>query len=150
MKQLKLNIPAELKRRPQLLERNLIKQCPDGVSAIRLAVQISGHKNEFVADLLNIDRAQFSRIMNGRHHFPANQYGNLMWLSGSAAPAQFFAYQAGYDLKEWILSVEEENELLKQQLKDLKNGSTAITHNTQEQGHSSHQATFWEGSEGRG
>lgn len=76
----------------------LVEACRNGMDAIRLCIQLSGHQQYFLADRLGIDRGHMSRIMSGRAYFPDQLRGRLMRLCGNYAPAQFDAHDLGMAL----------------------------------------------------
>lgn len=85
-------------RRPVLAEWDLVKKCRNRLDAVRLCVQLSGMSNESVAASLEIDKGNFSRMMQGRTNFPDAKSVTLMELCGNYAPMQYEAWACGFEL----------------------------------------------------
>lgn len=78
----------------------LIKTCRHRLDAIRLCVQLSSLSNEYVSGQLGIDKGHWTRIMQGKAHFPDAKSVDLMTLCGNYAPLQYEAWACGFDLQE--------------------------------------------------
>ena len=87
-------------RRPKMAPWELVKVCKDELDAIRLCVQLSRLSNEALAARLGIDKGHWSRIMQGRAHFPSQKKLSLMHECGNYAPLQFVSWACGFDLQE--------------------------------------------------
>lgn len=66
-----------------------------------------------VSDTLGVDTAQWSRIMNGKGHFPTELYQEFMGVVGNTILLRYDAYRAGQEIKP--LQTELEKRLLMQQ-----------------------------------
>lgn len=77
---------------------DLVISCRHRLDAIRLCVQLSHFSHETVAKELGIDKGHFSRIMQGKAHFPDAKSIDLMHLCGNYAPLQYEAYICGFQL----------------------------------------------------
>lgn len=89
---------GDCKKPVTLAPEQLVNACKTGRDAIRLCVQLSGMSHEYISERLSIHKAQFSRIMSGRAHFPDEKRGDLMRLCGNYAPVQFDAMDMGLQL----------------------------------------------------
>lgn len=87
-------------RRPVLADRALIERLPDAHQAVLLQIQLSGLTDEYVCDVLRMDKGHFSRCRTATAHFPTRKLALLQDVCGNTALAQYLAHRAGYDLKE--------------------------------------------------
>ena len=93
--------------KPAMVDWALVAKCKDERAAICLCVQLSGLANEEIAHQLGIDKGHWTRIMQGRGHFPTHKRSQLMSLCGNLAPLQFEAMRFGFQLYENQLDKEE-------------------------------------------
>lgn len=84
--------------RPTLADASLVKACKSRMDAIVLCVQLSHYSHEAIAEMLSIDKGHWSRIMQGRAHFPDAKSVKLMELCGNYAPMQYEAMACGFEL----------------------------------------------------
>lgn len=100
-----------------------VSRQPSLLAAIALCVRSSGLLDNRVAQELEIQEAQFSRILKGDAHFPPNKLNALMDVCGNEIPLRWMAMSRGYGLVRLKSEVEKENEALRQKLRDeqLKN-----------------------------
>lgn len=87
-------------RQPQMVSPELIQLRRHRLEAIQLCVQLSGLSNEYISERLSIDKGHFSRMMQGKAHFPDAKSIDLMHLCGNYAPLQFEAWAMGFELQE--------------------------------------------------
>lgn len=87
-------------KQPVMVDTALLAHCKHRLDAIRLCVQLSNFSNEVIAEQLTIDKGHFSRIMQGKAHFPDAKSIDLMMLCGNYAPMQFEAMKCGFLLQE--------------------------------------------------
>jgi len=81
------------------VDNSLISKCKTKLDAIRLMIQLSGMSNEHICDVVGIQPAQFTRIMQGRANVPADaRYTRLLELCGNTAVIQWEAKQFGLDI----------------------------------------------------
>jgi hypothetical protein len=85
-------------KQPVMVADALLSTCKHRLDAIRLCVQLSSLSNEVIAESLVIDKGHFSRIMQGKAHFPDCKSVNLMYLCGNYAPMQYEAMECGFQL----------------------------------------------------
>lgn len=85
-------------KQPVMVQDALLTSCKHRLDAIRLCVQLSSLSNEVIAEQLGIDKGHFSRIMQGKAHFPDAKSVELMMLCGNYAPLQFEAMACGFNL----------------------------------------------------
>lgn len=90
-------------KRPALADWNLVRKCKNRLDAIRVCVQLSGMAYEDVANQLLIDKGNFTRMMQGRAHFPDAKSIKLMELCGNFAPMQYEAWACGFELVDTAL-----------------------------------------------
>lgn len=84
----------------EMLPEKLIQGCKNRHEAIQLCVAWSRKKSGFIADMLGIDRGQFTRMMGGTAHFPDRKDDDLMQVCRNYAPMQYSAMRWGFDLQE--------------------------------------------------
>lgn len=68
------------------------------LAAINLCVSLSGLDDKEISLALEIQPAQWSRILSGEAHMPPNKLGALMDLCGNEAPLLWLANSRGYGL----------------------------------------------------
>ena len=85
-------------RKPVLADWNAVKTCTHRMDAIRLCVQLSDYSHEMIASTLGINKGHWSRMMQGRAHFPDTKSVKLMELCGNYAPLQYEAWACGFEL----------------------------------------------------
>lgn len=85
-------------KQPGMVADALLNSCKNRLDAIRLCVQLSSLSNEVIAENLGIDKGHFSRIMQGKAHFPDSKSIALMYLCGNFAPMQYEAMICGFQL----------------------------------------------------
>lgn len=85
-------------KQPVMVADALIQTCKHRLDAIRLCVQLSSLSNEVISESLTIDKGHFSRIMQGKAHFPDSKSIELMFLCGNYAPMQYEALICGFQL----------------------------------------------------
>lgn len=83
---------------PKELPSELVMQCRSHLDAIRLCIHASNMSNQAVCDELGIDKGHWSRILQGRAHFPSSKEPDLMRLCGNVAPLQYLAGAMGYQI----------------------------------------------------
>lgn len=96
--QRELPILGNVKRDLELVSDELLDKCKSRLDAIRLCVQLSGMSNQYLSEALRIDKGHFTRIMQGRAHFPDCKSLDLMQTCGNYAPMQFEVRAMGYVL----------------------------------------------------
>jgi hypothetical protein len=84
-----INVPEEL-----------LSMCKDELDAVRLCVQLSRLPHERVRDALGVDKGHWSRMMQGRAHFPTRKLCELMDYCGNRAPLQYMAQRMGLQMYE--------------------------------------------------
>ena len=85
---------------PNTVDPDVIDHCQNALDSVRLCVHLSNFSHERICDALGIDRGHWSRIMQGRAHFPTNKLVDLQRLCGNTAPTQYLAAQFGWQLAE--------------------------------------------------
>lgn len=85
-------------------------------AALKLCMDVSGLNDQQIADQIDLDAAQMSRIKKGDMHFPPNKLMDLMDACGNEIPLRWLAMRRGYDLKQKLSAVELENHKLRAEL----------------------------------
>jgi hypothetical protein len=85
-------------RAPESVSSDLMRLCKSKLDAIRLCVQMSRLPHAAIQDRLGIDKGHWTRMMQGRAHFPTNKEGDLMRLCGNLAPLQWAVSDMGMSL----------------------------------------------------
>ena len=78
---------------------DLIQAQPSFLSAIKLCISLAGfdYTNQVYLDL-GIDASHWTRIINGKAHFPLDKLNDLMDLCGNEVPLYWLTYARGYDV----------------------------------------------------
>lgn len=99
-------------RHPERSEvsREYVISRPSLRAAMRLAQDVAGLEDKQLADGLDIDVAQWSRIKMGNGHFPTDKFVRLMELVNNDIPLVWLAHQRGYELKHLQSSLEQQLE----------------------------------------
>lgn len=74
---------------PQPVDESIISRCDSLLDAIHLCIYLSRFAHERIAGELGIDPGHWTRMMQGRAHFPPNRVQPLMELCGNLAPLQY-------------------------------------------------------------
>lgn len=85
-------------QKPSLAEPALVSRCADEHDAVLLCIHLSKLSHEYLSKTLGIDKGHWSRIVQGRAHFPTKKRIALMRLCGNYAPVQFEAALIGFKL----------------------------------------------------
>ena len=93
-----LTLLGVLKREAQPISDEIVRMQPDFLSAIKLAIQVSGLEHKQIYGDLGIDKATWSKILDGQLNFPTNKYELLMDLIGNEIPLVWLAHKRGYGL----------------------------------------------------
>lgn len=97
VKQRQIPILGEVKK-PVMAPAELVAKCRHRLDAIRLCVQLSHLSNETLCARLGLDKGHFTRMMQGRAHFPDAKSVELMTVCGNYAPMQYEAMATGFQL----------------------------------------------------
>ncbi|KKM90659.1 hypothetical protein LCGC14_1236390 [marine sediment metagenome] len=111
--------------RADVPDETLVKQ-RDMLGAINLAAAESGLNNEAIYPVLGIEKAAFSKSMSGSNHFPANSLDKFCDAVGNEIVLRWWAQKRGYKLVKLKSTLEEENELLRLEVADLKRDKQTI------------------------
>ena len=87
-------------RKPELVDPALISKLDGEDEAILLCVHLSRLSHEAICQRLGIDKGHWSRILQGRAHFPTRKRLSLMQLCGNLAPIQYEALKSGLTVYE--------------------------------------------------
>lgn len=85
---------------PNTVDPDVVDRCENALDAVRLCIHLSNFSHERICDAPGIDRGHWSRMMQGRAHFPTNKLVDLQRLCGNTAPTQYLASQFGWQLAE--------------------------------------------------
>lgn len=88
---------ATEEREMAFIDESVIARLQDEDAALKLTVQMSGLQNHEVADALDIDHGQWSRILSGKSHFPHRKLKQLFDVCGNEALLQYLNYTRGYE-----------------------------------------------------
>lgn len=86
-------------RQPSLVPWELLRSCRNALDAVRLCVQLSHMSNDALCRRLGVDPGHWTRIMQGRAHFPTRKLPALMEAAGNLAPVQYLAMAMGLQLQ---------------------------------------------------
>lgn len=105
-------------KEPKVVDEMLISQCQDARDAVRLCAALSDFTHETICEALNVDKGHWSRMMQGRAHFPVHKLPMLERICGNYAVTQFLARAQGFELVE--RSKDARIRELEAQLRELK------------------------------
>ena len=74
---------------PTAVEDDLIARCENMMGAVHLCIHLSRLSHERICECLGIDKGHWSRMMQGRAHFPLNKLTALEGLCSNLAPTQY-------------------------------------------------------------
>ncbi len=74
---------------PQPVDEEIIGRCESMLDAIHLCIYLSRFSHDRICDQLGIDNGHWTRMLQGRAHFPPNKIQPLMELCGNLAPLQY-------------------------------------------------------------
>lgn len=106
---------------PQIVSEEVIRRIHSRREAYRMCIRESPFTDGEVAAYLQIDPAQFSRMLNGdKRHLDDDKEALLEAVCGNMIPTQWAAYQHGYELRRRETALERENRKLRDQLDEMK------------------------------
>lgn len=82
-------------RKPSPIDEELVARCESMLDAIHLCIHLSRFPHDHICRSLGIDNGHWTRMMQGRAHFPPNRIQPLMELSGNLAPLQYLMARNG-------------------------------------------------------
>ncbi len=85
---------------PGRVREDIIAQCDTLLDAIHICIQLSKYTHTTVAKKLGIDPGHWTRMMQGRAHFPTNKIKALMQVCRNMAPLQWLNMQMGQQMYE--------------------------------------------------
>ena len=83
MKQREMPVLGDIKREIEEVPRHIIEACKTKQEAIRMCVNWSGIQHGALAEMLNIDAGNFSRMMTGSAQLPHNKEKLLQEICGN-------------------------------------------------------------------
>jgi predicted XRE-type DNA-binding protein len=93
-----LSLLGVMKPVVQPVDDSVIRIQPNFLQAIRLAIQSSGLEDKQIYSPLGIDKATWSKILDGQFSFPTNKYEQLFDLIKNEIPLVWLAFRRGYIL----------------------------------------------------
>lgn len=97
LNQMELKLKPTPLREPQEVPLTVIAKQPTRTAALNLCVQASGLTADQICLEMDIDNAQWSRIMKGKAHFPTNRYHELYDICGNHIVLIWDMLQEGLD-----------------------------------------------------
>lgn len=97
-----------------------ISSIPSMTEALKVACRRSGLKEKQIAWELDLEPAQFSRIMSTQSHFPQEKYIKFMEVTGCFIPLQWLAYHCGFELVVMQKAFEEQIKEKEEEVAELK------------------------------
>lgn len=92
MKQRELPVMSDIKRANNPVPQHLIELCQNKQEAIRLCINWSGIQVTVLAELLGIDKGNFTRILSGSAYLPPNKENLLQDICGNEAILEWSCY----------------------------------------------------------
>lgn len=80
---------------------------------IKLCISVSGLLDKQIYAGLDLEKAQFSRMVHGNSYFPAVKLQKLQEVCGNNLIQRWWALKTGFNLEPMLSTVEAENEALK-------------------------------------
>jgi hypothetical protein len=78
---------------PESVDDSLIAKLDSMSGAVHLCIYLSRFSNDRICGELGIDPGHWTRMMQGRAHFPLNKLVALEDLCGNLAPTQYLMWQ---------------------------------------------------------
>jgi len=119
-------LPIGIKPKEVEISEVVLLNQADMLAAINLAVSSSGLQDNQIHPILEMEKAAFSKSLSGSNHFPAAKLDALCDVVGNEIILEWWAIKRGYKLVKLKSTLEEENELLKQQLTDAERENEII------------------------
>ena len=107
-------------KRPEIPDEIVAAQ-PNMTSAINLCISASGLEDKEIYLSLKVDPGHWTRIRQGRAHFPVDQLERLMLLCANDVPMRWLARRRGFDLKPREDHKDKKLRELEQQNQELRN-----------------------------
>lgn len=108
-------------------DEEILRRCLHFKDALRLCKELSPLNDQQLADNLDLDPAQWSRIWSDRGHFPDEKIERFMALCENIVPARYLALKQGFELKPLKSTLEMENESLRKALEEKEKELDVIT-----------------------
>lgn len=118
MRQREIPVLGDMGRNPKPVPMELVKLCKNKQEAIRLCVRWSGIQDSVMAQIMVIDKGNFSRMMTGSAQLPHNKENQLQDECGNEAILDWVNWSRNkraieIDNTEKVKRLEEELELLR-------------------------------------
>ena len=113
--------PAEA----EVTKETLAKQ-RDMLAAINLAAYQSGLEDKQMYSVLEVAKSTWSRMLSGSYAFPAQKLDSFCDVVGNDIALEWLTQKRGYKLVKLKSTLEEENELLRLEVADLKRDKQTI------------------------
>lgn len=104
--------------KPRKVESALLTTCSSLLDAVHLCIHLSRLPHYHIAEKLGVDKGHWTRMMQGRAHFPTNKLTELMRVCGNYAPMQWLSQAMGFELFEDAKSKRREE--LRRELENLE------------------------------
>lgn len=104
----------------------IIQKVPNFKGALKLSKEMSGLTDLQLCQELEIDPGHWSRIWSDKAHFPDEKIIDFMNLCENIVPVRWLALQYGYELRPIKSKLEAENDLLREEIEQLKQDFSAI------------------------
>ncbi len=122
--QLELLISATPKRAD--IPDEIVAAQPSLTAAINLCISASGLEDKEIYIPLKVDPGHWTRIRQGKAHFPVDQLERLMLLCGNDVPLRWLSRRRGFDLlprqdykDKKLHELEQQNQALRQEIETL-------------------------------
>lgn len=107
-------------KRPDRVPAHLVALCSCSAEALRLAMQYGKKSARVVCEVIGMEPAQFSRILSGNAHMPADKAVAFAYAVGNWGWQQWVAFDCGMDLVPRQESSEERLARLEAENADLR------------------------------
>lgn len=118
MEQREIPILGNVKKEIEATPERFLRTCKTRLDAFNLTINLAGMPDYLIAELLGIDRGNFSKMRRGSANFPLNMEHDLYDLCGNRAMFEWDCYM--FRLKTVPLDRDEEIARLEAQLDALK------------------------------
>lgn len=115
------------KNKKTVTDEEILRRCSHFKDALRLCKELSPLNDQQLADVLDLDPAQWSRIWSDRGHFPDEKIERFMEVCENAVPVRYLALKQGCELKPMKSTLELENENLRRALEEKEKELEIIT-----------------------
>lgn len=120
-------LPLSNKNKKSIMDEEILRRCSHFKDALRLCKELAPLNDQQLADALDLDPAQWSRIWADRGHFPDEKIERFMEICENNVPTRYLALKEGSELKPMKNTLEIRVEALERALAEREKELEIIT-----------------------